>query len=153
MNDASAIDAAVNDTAVDDTAVDARRLIVVGIVEILRRRLLQHLQMRKMMRMLLLLLMLLLLMLRLGLSRRRIGLVDDAGFPGGGVVDVVTVADVAPLLLEFLEAFEETLDDFYRGVDAAVVANQLDDEDAVRPEVALDEPGERKKLLTCCYFC
>ena len=143
MDDASAIDAAV-----DDTAVDARRLIVVGIVEILRRRLLQHLQMRKMMRMLLLLL--LLLMLRLGLSRRRIRLVDDAGFPGGGVVDLVTVADVAPLLFEFLEAFEETLDDFYRGVDTAVVANQLDDEDAVRPEVTLDEPAKRKKLLTCC---
>ena len=72
----------MDDATLDDAAVDARRLIVVRIVETLRRRPLQHLQMRKMM-----LLLLLLLLLRLGLSRRGIRLLD-AGFPRG-VDDVV----------------------------------------------------------------
>ena len=58
---------------------------------------------------------------------------------------------MAPLFLEFLEAFEETLDDFGGGVDAAVVANQLDDEDAVCAEVALDEPGEEG--MSQCGAC
>lgn len=82
-------------------------------------------------------------MLLLGLREsRRWGAyrIFDAGAKPVVSGGVFLVFDVTPLLLEFLEEGEETLDDFRGRVDAAVVADQLHHQNTVRSKVALHEP-------------